>query len=1173
MIKKFLFRIFLILLALMLLSALFLYLGPTGSLIVKPLLAQWGKNEIPSLHLENASGNLRTGIILEGISLVSEDRSLLRASRVLLKPAWSDIFSGRIRLAALEVEGLSTDVADLKSLASRYGRQERSSSDGMGPIRLLLKDITIETPLHSIKLDEGILSRSGELAASVDMGGLPLHLQGLLSFEPFSAQYLNLQLGSGRASLRGSLSAPFDIEGDLTSLDVGELLSVVSPLEGNGAISGRFKIKGEESNLRGWGVIHLESGDIMNIPLSANIPWNYKNGILTATQMKVESLSADITLKASADLRPTPETDRIFVRGSLSRLSMQELERALSLNMNLDGNEGMVDFWVSADQFGNKAGKAFLRLPRLSASGNLIAQDLRTSIFFEPGKLPRLESSGSLFGSRLRGEGRMLGSNPLRPALFFSAEGLNSRLLSNTFPALRALNLNGVLNLSIIVDENLSLIGEMNSPRLNLAGSVLTNLLASVRFSEGRLILEDFRGRLGRSAFNIAGNADIRTQGLNFNGTLVGLEPRSVPALSGYVEGTSDISLAVRGTIRSPQITLNVSGSENRLAGIPVKRLRFSGTYSDRRITLPETLLLIPGGSLAFRGNIDLPQGREPLLNLSGNLSNLNLGTTINKKTSTDITGRLEGSFSVSGPLRSAALAATLKSDKIKVASTDVRSLIVEFSGTTQKVTVRNLSAQINNGSISGKGYFGFTRQDKIKIDMQVKDINIRSLLEGLGIEGFIGGQLNGALSLQGSPVRPELSLKVYSPMTIKETLIDRLAVTVLSPAKGYFDINASGVLGDLKLTVKGALKQEKEGWSYAFKTDSMDVSKLVAAKMPSARDTLSGSVEIQAKGKFSRQNKIQPLNVTVKFPSLSAAGATFKNLLLPIRINAQNAAIQKGTGSLFGGQVLISADIALNERRWRGNVRVSSMDIGKAASVFLKEGAIVGSADLNIDVRGNFGALMMVFANGSFNSGEGYIHKFKALERVAKNGRVSFRDIRGSFFWDGRDLWLNPGTQVRSLPNEPLYRYFAANGPLGIPGKGLALNCQGRFDVRALDTVLSAMKSAFQLMTGSLTGGTQLVRQTVSKIIGYNQRDFQEVSFQLRGSWKELQLLNLRIDKSLEGFLPRELPTGRKDEERKIQFNLRIPVGPGGGNSDGASTEDQLKKQFLDNLLNQLQY
>jgi hypothetical protein len=304
-------------------------------------------------------------------------------------------------------------------------------------------------------------------------------------------------------------------------------------------------------------------------------------------------------------------------------------------------------------------------------------------------------------------------------------------------------------------------------------------------------------------------------------------------------------------------------------------------------------------------------------------------------------------------------------------------------------------------------------------------------------------------------------------------------------------------------------------------------------------------------------------------------AGIQIQDISLPIRVEGERATVRNGAALVCGGKIDVTADVNMPEQKWSATTKVTGLDIGQAAGPFMTEGAIVGSADINVRLKGDYGALMMVFANGDFKAGEGYIHQFDVLNTIAKDGRISFKEIRGSFFWDGSDLWLNPGTQATAKERDPLYRYFSINGPLGVMGKGLALNCKGRFDIHALDVLLGALKSAFQLMTGGLTGGGQLLRQAVGKLVGYTEHDFQDVTFQLKGSWKELQLLNLTIDKSLEGYLPLingdEMQQPLKENNKKIQFNISIPTGPGGG--DDEDTQEQFKKQLIDNIFNQMHF
>jgi hypothetical protein len=388
--------------------------------------------------------------------------------------------------------------------------------------------------------------------------------------------------------------------------------------------------------------------------------------------------------------------------------------------------------------------------------------------------------------------------------------------------------------------------------------------------------------------------------------------------------------------------------------------------------------------------------------------------------------------------------------------------------------------------------------------------------------------------------------------------------------------------MGELNLTLRGRLERSRGAWRYTAETDFLDVDQLVSAKMPSMKGQLRGRVRAALEGHLvppsgggdseAKSRGPRPGDILLRLPVLEAGAARFSDLYMPIRVLGDRV-IVGGTGRLFGGLVSVSADVFLPERSWNAAVGITGLDIGRAAAPFLPQGEIVGSADVNANLRGNYGALMTLFADGDFRSGEGFIHKVDAFDILTESGQVSFEEIRGSFFWDGVDLRLNPGTQATAKRGDPLYRYISVTGPLGIPGNGLDLDFKGRFNITALDSVLGALKGAFQLMTGNLTGagGGQILRSALGKLMGLPaERDFQEASFQLKGSWKELQLLNLKIDKSLEGWLPVTTPPEeRKASDKKIRFNLQIPVGPGGSDDDDPG--DQMKRQFLDNLLNQV--
>ena len=154
-------------------------------------------------------------------------------------------------------------------------------------------------------------------------------------------------------------------------------------------------------------------------------------------------------------------------------------------------------------------------------------------------------------------------------------------------------------------------------------------------------------------------------------------------------------------------------------------------------------------------------------------------------------------------------------------------------------------------------------------------------------------------------------------------------------------------------------------------------------------------------------------------------------------------------------------------------------------------------------------------------------------IDRISPTKRISFQNVRGAFYWNGSDLFLAPGTQATAGPGEPPYRYFAINGSMGIPGKGLKLMCKGRFDLKMLDRILGAMKGVFQYVTGGIMGGGTILRDSVGRALGVKSRDFQDVSFTLANSWQELRLLDLKIDKPIQDFLPIEV-LNKEDQQKK---------------------------------------
>jgi hypothetical protein len=236
-----------------------------------------------------------------------------------------------------------------------------------------------------------------------------------------------------------------------------------------------------------------------------------------------------------------------------------------------------------------------------------------------------------------------------------------------------------------------------------------------------------------------------------------------------------------------------------------------------------------------------------------------------------------------------------------------------------------------------------------------------------------------------------------------------------------------------------------------------------------------------------------------------------------------------------------------------------------------MPEGELVGSVNAQVNAKGNYGGEMPAnYANGKFETTPGYVHKIAMIESITPTKKISFEKINGTFFWDGKDVFLNPGTGARAGADEPLYRYFTINGSAGVPGKGMKLLCDGRFDLKILDQLLGAMKGVFQYMTGGLT--RNVLKDAASRAMGLKGRDFQNVSFTIANSWAKPRIENLKVTKPIEEFLPIDVLNGDEEKQKseaKFSIRLKIPTGPGEKSVEEESTTDQFKQQLIDNLFN----
>lgn len=1171
---------------------------PTGRLLLAAA-RRFGGSMIPVVQIGAIEGSLRQGYEISDVAIVSGDETLLTLARAAVSPDWGLISSGTPWISLVDVQGLSSDVVSLRALGNRFGGGEREPSGAsepfvLHPLRASVRDVRIgldgaQGGPRDARLDALTLDEDGALSMRAHVGDLPLEADARLIWDPLQIVSSDLRLGQGRGSFKGLLTPPFDLRGDLSALPIETILSFVpdAPLRADGRLDGRFHLTGDDPMIAS-GVISVPRGQVMDVPLSFRAPWRWDGRSFVLDGSELRTSAADVRLTASADLGDATGL-RVVARGDARGISLREIGKIVAPSAGLAGEGGRVSFDLSAvmgDGLPVVTGALTARLPEVSVAGKRIVKGLAADARLAHGEAPRLSCTGEVFGGKLFGRAEVAdaSSGALRPRAIISLVNVDLATIAGAFPAAAGAAPSGRATLRLQIEEDLSVRGDLTSDGISASGVTLQTLAARLRYDQrtARAVLEGLTGRLpqgrGRAAeLGATGSVDLRSQTLALKANVKGLDPSAIPQLKGaQFKGLCDIDATVGGTLSSPTASVHLKGKRNSVADVPLGDLSLSVSYASDRLSIPQTRISLPGGAVSLRGDVGLG-GAEPRLDMAVSTEGLDLAQTSRVlKLKEPVRGTVRGRASVRGPLSTATVAASLRADDVRTGEITIPYAIVEARGDMRRIDAEKVEVKVGDALIKGKGKLTMGKRSlmdsALDVALSVRGLEIKPLLRRFMDRPPVGGILNGSLGFKGTLADPRLALRLTSPLLVGQILVDEVALSARAPSRGRYALDATGKVGDFRLDIAGDVQQGKKGWAWSVETAPIDVARLIAVASPGLKGMVAGAATVSAKGSLPGDG---PIHVHVSVPKLTAidkVAVEDVSLPLSVMLSSNRIEMKDGRATLSDGQIRSTMDVDLAKSGWKGDLHVRGLDMGKLAAPFMPEGALVGSTDVDVEMKGSFGgAFSMAVAKGAFTTSSGYLHEMAMIDKISPTKRITFQNIRGTFFWNGADLFLAPGTQATAGPEEPLYRYFAINGSMGIPGKGLKLMCRGRFDLKLLDQFLGALKGLFQFAVSGALGGGNFLRDSMGRALGVKRRDFQDVSFTLANSWQELRLLDLKIDKPIQDFLPidRLNDEEQRRDDKQFRLDLKFPTGPGDESVEDGSPEDQLKQQLIDNLFN----
>ena len=738
-----------------------------------------------------------------------------------------------------------------------------------------------------------------------------------------------------------------------------------------------------------------------------------------------------------------------------------------------------------------------------------------------------------------------------------------------------------------------------------------------VTFRNNVLTVANASATLPKGSANINATVNINDSTFRADADVQELEMKFIPGMS-QVSGSYSLRADAEGKftdINSIRADASITAKNAGFQGMNFGNADIPITFRESVVNISGASANLPGGTVSLKGKANLRNMANPALDFTLSTNGINLDQLMSslklQDDSMPVSGTVKGSAAVKGPLNTAAmtadfsasnitagdvmtlksaklsartdmnfssLKASLKADGLKAAGVaDVPNAVIEAEGNMKRVKIKNINVKANGAELSGRGEISPNMNDimssKMNIDAALKHLDLKAMLKQFMEKAPVEGMIDAKAGLTGTFAQPTVNLQLTRPILYGKSEIHDIALKVKSPNPNHYMLNAKARIDNFKPETDVDVKINNGVVSYVVDTKPLDLNSAIETQVPGMAGIVGGHATVHVEGS-TKENA--PILITAKSKAVTLMDKiSINNINLPVTYLTSKNKVEmtNGRASLSGGDIktAFAADLSGKETEWNGSVKVAHLDFGKLAAPFMPEGELVGSVDAQITIKGSSTmGTSLSFADGKFKTGPGCLRKMAILDKITPTKQISFEEISGSFFWNGNDLFLNPGTGARAGLDEPLYRYFTINGPCGLPGKGMRLLCDGRFDLKILDQLLGAMKGVFQYMTGSLA--RNVLRDAASRVMGIKRKDFQNVSFTLANSPADPHLRDLKVTKPIEDFLPIDILNNDKEKQKEsaqFKMSIKIPVGKGAPSAEDESAADQFKQQLIDNLFN----
>ena len=1127
------------------------------------------------------SGNPVTGYVAEDVRIFYREKEIARAKSLAVRLSLLSLAKGNPEASRITVREVFLPAEDFFAALREtdFPSSGDSSLDNLPVVVLssaLLSAAGGDIFLENFRLSPG--EGSITFAGTGTLLSLPLEVGGsLVAEDGLSVSNAFLKAGEAVLTLSGSLSPEVTLEGTLEKLSLRQIAPLASlPSGAKGTLSSTVTLSRPGGSL-------LLSGE----------------GILT--DGNINGLEADGKFSWSADgekLTLDPEDAVVFsspVRGNLSFFFGEEPQAEMNLFLkNVRFGEWTGFFpWLSSVGGTLSTLDVSLAGPLDSLSGpvkfstsNILVTgipgtDVKGAVVLEESARFTLQAAGRWHGSPVTVDG---GSEPDGKGLRFllRSESLDLKKAGAAYWPALSLEGTGTADGKILLSEggDLQVIGFLKAPKFALFGTKGETLSVAFTGDEKALDFSSLSLKTPGGG-ELSGSGKVSALHTKDPEVIFSGSGRNIPAsffesllsqnsaLDG--KGAFDLQWTVSGPLGKPSASFQLKGKDTPLSSLlPLRKVTLSGKYAGNKLLLSDGSATLFGGQVSLGGEVNI--SGAPSLDLRGKISGLPFASlgALGGEDLPKGKGDISGEFALTGRADSPKISLALAAPSLSLEETSLEDLRLIAEGTLPALKIEEFSARFGKSLLSARGSVNLVKGGEINLKASGKELDLRTLSAAFFPGAPIGGSLDGEISLTGTlGGKQTLLFSGTAPLvTFHGILLENVEATLRPKGQDHFAFSLEGLMGASRLALTGELEPGDDGVAFTLKNSKkIDIAATAAGYSTQAAGMVRGEADFEAKGRAGKGGVTAEGTISSGKVGFYRTEAT--DVKIPFLWKDNLMTVRGGKAVYHGGAADLSGTVDPASMRWDGNLSVKEFSLESATTRMLDgKGTVTGAADLTMRGSGTGGMVGLVFGSGQLAAREGAVKGFEAVKSVSPSGEIPFTSVLASFNVDGRNIFLLPGSRISAPPGNDVYRYFSASGSLGWNDSPLDLKCLGDINVRALNAFLGALQGIVSIDGNPLTDPQFLSNFLTGLLGGMSVRDFRETTFNLKGSWESPALTDLKVKSNqMPAQIPRSGPSN--NGETKIKIAVEIPTGE--GKDTGASTEDQVKKQLLENIMKQI--